>query len=59
VMEQNSCYIVDGFYWDVNHGSWQGLVLMRLRNGRMRSNMGYMKGAFGKKTACISDSRAK
>jgi len=49
VMERNSCYIVDGFYWDVNHGSWQGLVLMRLRNGRMRSNMGYMKELWGRR----------
>jgi hypothetical protein len=39
VMEQNSCYIVDGFYWDVNRDSWQGLVLMRLK----RLNMGYVK----------------
>jgi hypothetical protein len=43
VMEHNSCYIVDGFYWDVDHGSWQGLVSMRLKSGRMRLNMGYMK----------------
>jgi hypothetical protein len=43
VMECNSCYIVDGFYWDVNHDSWQRLVLMHLKSGGMRSNRGYMR----------------
>jgi len=44
VMERNSCCIVHSFYWDVNHKFWQGLVLMCLRSGRMRSNSnGYTK----------------
>ncbi len=60
MMERNSCYVVDGFYWDVNHDSWQGLVLMHLKNEREDEveHVVY-EGTFRKKITCVSNSKTK